>query len=77
MYFLKKQLFVQFHSVNLCTESRVLLFEENWILKIKFTCTNLAVHVMCNALNCPSVYHYTSSLLKGMKFTSSPKEGPF
>ena len=35
MPFLKKQLFVQGHSVLLCTENRVLLFEENWNLKVK------------------------------------------
>ena len=28
-------LFVQRHSVNVCTESRVLFFGENWDLKVK------------------------------------------
>ena len=35
MPFPKYQLFVQFHSVDLCTEYRVFSFEENWILKVK------------------------------------------
>ena len=31
----KKQLFVQFHSVDLWTEYHVIFFEENGILKLK------------------------------------------
>ena len=31
----KKQLFVESHSVDLCTEKRVLFFDENWNLKVK------------------------------------------
>ena len=35
MPFPKIQLFIQSHSVDLCTATRVLFFEENWNLKIK------------------------------------------
>ena len=35
MSFPKKHLFLQFHSMDLCTKYSVLFFEENWILKVK------------------------------------------
>ena len=35
MPFTKKNLFEQSQSVDLCTENRVLFFEENWNLKVK------------------------------------------
>ena len=35
MPFSKIQLFIQSHSVDLCTTTRVLFFEENWNLKVK------------------------------------------
>ena len=38
MPFPKKQLFIQSHSVDLCTENRALFFEENWNLKVKAVC---------------------------------------
>ena len=31
----KKRLFVQFRSMDMCTEYRILFFEESWILKVK------------------------------------------
>ena len=41
----KKKLFVQSHFVNLCTENRILFFEENWNLKVKavfqYFCCNI------------------------------------
>ena len=42
MPFSKNQLFVQFHSVDLCIEYRVLFFEENWIFKVKAVYADVA-----------------------------------
>ena len=41
MPFLKKQVFVLFHSVDLFTEYRIWFFEENWILKVKAVHENI------------------------------------
>ena len=38
LIFPKKQLFVQFHFVDLCTDFRVLFFKENWIFNVKTVC---------------------------------------
>ena len=53
MPFPKKKLFVQSHSVDLCTENRVLFFEENWNFKVKAVYLR---HYSCNLPDLNVVY---------------------
>ena len=52
MPFPPKKVFVQFHSVDFCTEYHILFIEENWILKVKAVASHLVfIHFLKMILN--------------------------